>query len=210
MTEFSDIPEQPYDWQNVPHVRGGNRVTRNKLNPVAIKVPRVSSASGKTGSALSAASAASGPDADNGYWNLVVGAMFLLFLLYVVAHNELQTWANILFWKPAAPVQVAAAAASPASSPASAGTASTIGALAGAGASQSSALGLGSLFGTVSGGLQGAAISTPGIIGSIPNAVTSGTGLATPATPSGSGAGGMLGSGFWNGPVGTILKKFGY
>jgi uncharacterized integral membrane protein len=203
MTEFSDIPEDPYDFQNVPRYRGGNRVTKNKLNPVAIKIPKVS------GRGISSQA---GPDADHGYWNLVVGAMFLLFLLYVVAHNELQTWANILFWKPAAPVQVAAASSAAPSSAPLAAVGGNVTGQAATGAAQAGALGLPSWLGGLSGGLQGGAISAPGIISSIPNAVTgqTGSGVATPATPWGSGPGGILGSGFWNGPAGSILKQFGY
>jgi hypothetical protein len=205
VTEFSDIPEDPYDFQNVPRYRGGNRVTRNKLNPKPGKLPVM-----RAGGAVASHAAAAGND--GGYWNLVVGACLLLWVLYVVAHNEVQTWANILFWSPAPAVQVTpATGGSAAGSGAAAGTANTIGTLGALGGSQSSALGLGSLFGTLSGGLQGGALSTPGIIQSIPGAVTgAGGGLATPATPSGSGAGGMLGSGFWNGGVGSMLKRFGF
>lgn len=100
-TPFSDIPEDPYDFQHVPKYRGGNRVTRNKLNPRPIKVPTI-----RAGGARPSAN----PDA--GYWNLVVGACLLLWFLYIVAHNELQTWAQILFWAPAPAVQVAPASGS--------------------------------------------------------------------------------------------------
>jgi hypothetical protein len=206
VTEFTDIPEDPYDFQNVPRYRGKNRVTRNPLNPVAPKPPKPVKLP-----VIRAPSGGVSADPDAGYWNIVVGECFLLFLLYVVAHNELQTWANILFWKPADPVQVAAGSASPGSAAASA-VGGNVAGQAATGAAQAGALGLPSWLGGLSGGLQGGAISAPGIISAIPNAVSgqTGTGVATPATPSGSGPGGMLGSGFWNGPVGSILKKFGY
>jgi hypothetical protein len=107
--EFGDL-EQPYDWQNIPHNRGGNRVTRNKLNPVPLKSP-VAKHAIKLPVAKTAIRAGRGVAAisgEDGYWNLVVGACFLLFVLYIIAHNEVQTWANILLWSPAPPVQVGA------------------------------------------------------------------------------------------------------
>jgi hypothetical protein len=203
-TPFSDIPEDPYDFQHVPKYRGGNRVTRNPLNPRparAIKLPSIrASASGAS------------PDADAGYWNLVVGACLLLWLLYIVAHNELQTWAGILFWSPAPAVQVASTSTTPPGSAAAVAAGTNVAGQAATGASQAGALGLPSWLGGLSGGLQGGILSGPGLISAIPNAVTgqTGPGTASPATPSGSGPGGMLGSGFWNGPAGSMLKRFGF
>jgi hypothetical protein len=90
--EFDDL-EQPYDFQNVPRYRGGNRVTRNPLNPVAVKKPsiRLPIRGASKRLVTGTANIAGGGSADTGYWNLVVGAMFLLFFLYVIAHNELGT-----------------------------------------------------------------------------------------------------------------------
>src|ERR1035437_3482626 len=107
MTEFSDIPEQPYDWQHVPKYRGANRVTRNP--PLAPKA-RMPSARGARGSSkllpkLLPKVAGQSPN-DDGYWHMVVATALLLFVLYVAAHNEIGIWAKILFWSPAAPVQV--------------------------------------------------------------------------------------------------------
>src|ERR1035437_3584267 len=127
MTEFSDIPEDPYDFQNVPRYRGGNRVTRNKLNPtpVARKVTGRIAAPVKRATGIKLPKGATG-SGDNGYWTMIIAACLLLWFLYVVAHNELQTWANILFWKPAAPVQVAAAAAPTAAAPTGTPTPSSV------------------------------------------------------------------------------------
>jgi hypothetical protein len=141
--------------------------------------------------ATGAARVAGGGD-DNGYWNLVVGACFLLFLLYIVAHNELQAWANILFWKPAAPVQVGTPPTPAAVQAAAKDALTQINPAAGIGALP---FALPNLIQGAGGGLGGAGV--PGV-------------AATPQTPWGSGPGGILGSQFWNGPVGTMLKKFGY
>jgi hypothetical protein len=109
MTEFSDIPEQPYDWQHVPRYRGGNRVTLNRLNPKPLKTPRSPARLApavKKVTGLKVPRGATASDPDNGYWNLVASACFVLFFLYIVAHNELQAWANILLWQPAKAIQV--------------------------------------------------------------------------------------------------------
>jgi uncharacterized integral membrane protein len=196
VAESFDGLEQPYDWQNVPKYRGGNRVTRNKLNPVTPKARRVAGAlkmpmTRSAGGARLPKGAATS-SGDSGYWNLIVGAMFLLFLLYIVAHNEVQAWANILFWSPSKAVQVG-------DSP----TAGAVQAAAVASAAQTNPasgvpgflFALPSLIQGAGGGLGGA--GAPGV-------------AATPQTPWGSGPGGILGSGFWNGPAGSILKRFGY
>jgi uncharacterized integral membrane protein len=153
MTEFSDIPEDPYDFQNVPRYRGGNRVTRNKLNPtpVARKVTGRIAAPVKRATGIKLPKGATG-SGDNGYWTMIIAACLLLWFLYVCAHNELQTWASILFWKPAAPVQVGAAAAAaapttgtPTPSSVAAGVAQGA-AASGAALSSNTWAGLGSLF----------------------------------------------------------------
>jgi hypothetical protein len=196
VSESFDGLEQPYDWQNVPRYRGGNRVTRNKLNPVngghgKLRLPmaRVAKAAIRAPGGKGRGAA---PDYDNGYWNLVAGACFLLFFLYIVAHNELGTWAKILFWAPAKPVQVGDSPTPAAVQAAGAAALGQINPAAGIGALP---FALPNLIMGAGGGSGGAGI--PGV-------------AATPTTPWGSGPGGILGSGFWNGPVGGMLKKFGY
>jgi hypothetical protein len=180
MTEFSDIPEQPL-----------------RASP---------------------AGAGAGPDADKGYWNLVVGAMFLLFLLYVIAHNELQTWANILFWKPAAPVQVGSAI-----TPTGAGSQALGGNAAGgaapAGVTALTPQGTPQLPGALmwpsnflNNGIDGVINqlnrASSGILGNTTGVPPAVTGPAAGAVQGASG--GILGNNFWSGPVGTMLKRFGY
>jgi uncharacterized integral membrane protein len=206
MTEFSDIPEQPYDWQHVPKYRGGNRVTRNKLDPVAMKMPRVRAASGARPST----------NPDKGYWNLVVGAMFLLFLLYVIAHNELQTWANILFWKPSAPVQVGSPI-----TPTGAGSAlggNAAGGAAPAGVTALTPQGTPQLPGAlmwpsnilnngVDGIINQLNRASSGILGGVTGVPPGAPGPSAASTAAASG--GILGNNFWQGPVGSMLQRFG-
>ena len=204
-SSYADL-EQPYDWQNVPKYRGGNRVTRNRLNPVAVKKPslKLPIRGAPKRLATGAARVAGGGSADNGYWNMVVAAMFLLFFLYIVAHNELGIWANILFWKPAAPVQVgppitpgspasAAAAGPPANmipmaqnNPIS----NTLGALQGMGIFPQTFQGI-----TPNSGMLGAIIGAP-----IPAGQPGSNPAVAPSTSTG---------GFQSSPLGSMLKRWG-
>jgi hypothetical protein len=236
-SSFADL-EQPYDFQNVPRYRGGNRVTRNKLNPVAAKPavprpvvskPRMPAARSARGGPVSKAlpTIAGTKPGDASYWHMLVAAALVLWVIYAAAHNELGTWAKILFWSPAAPVQVG-----PASTTGSDAAAKTAGdAIAGGvktGADQAAALGLPSWLGGLSGGGQSAAGVIPSIMQLIPSAISGagggvpGTGglngprtgavpgvTSSPQTPFGSGPGGMLGSQFWNGWAGQLLQKYG-
>jgi hypothetical protein len=199
---YADL-EQPYDWQNVPRYRGGNRVTRNKLNPVTPKARRVASAlkmpmtRSAGGARLPKSAATSG---DSGYWNMIVGACFLLFLLYIVAHNEVQTWANILFWSPAPPVQVGSpltpgsAASAAAAGPPAIGAplvnpvSNTLGALQGLGFFPSQFQGI-----TPQSGMLGAIIGAP---------IPAGTSTTPPVTGAATG-------GFQSTPLGSMLKRWG-
>jgi hypothetical protein len=201
-SSYADL-EQPYDWQHVPKYRGGNRVTRNKLNPVAVKKPSLKLPIRGVSKRLVSGTArvASGGPVDTGYWNLVVGAMFLLFLLYIVAHNEVQTWANILFWSPAKAVQVGDSPLTPgsAASAAAAGPPAIGAPLVNP---ISNTLGQLQTMGFFPQQFQGV---TPqqGLIGWLNGAaIPAGTGTNSPVTGAGTG-------GFQSSPMGSMLKRWG-
>lgn len=217
---FADLEgSQPYDWQNVPHYRGGNRVTRNRLNPGAkspvsraakavIKAP-VRVGRGVTGKGR-------GASGDTGYWNLVIAECLLLFVLYVIAHNEVQTWANILFWRPAAPIQVGSPiTATGAGSQALGGNAA--GGAAPAGVTALTPGGTPQLPGAL---MWPSNFLNNGIDGAInqlnrwaTGAVTGTTSAPMPSGPStaatAAASGGILGNNFWQSPVGAMLKRWG-
>jgi hypothetical protein len=203
MTLPVDDLEQPYDWQNVPHYRGGNRVTRNPLNPPARtgrSIPLKSPIRGASKRLVAGTTrVASGGSADNGYWNLVAGACFLLFFLYIVAHNELQAWANILLWSPSPPVQVGSSSTTAGSQ-----------ALGGNSAGGATPAGVTSLTPGGTPQLPGALMWPSNFLNNGIDGVINQLNRVAGAPTGAVGPGGVLGSGFWNGPVGSMLKRFGY